>query len=167
MTSNYLSFAKNNRGKVLLLFLLFFLALYEFKNAGITNFAIICLSPIAIVFIYAVFKWRMAAFWMLIVVNYLIPFKNISWHMPASLIDEAIELVLIGVAIIDSRKFPHFDRTLNTMLVAIFIWFGLCFIELFNDTCGLGMNFTALFTGIRLLALHLLLIILFFSLYVD
>ena len=167
MTNDFISFTKENRGKVLLLFLLFFLALYEFKSAGFTNFAIICLSPIAIIFIYVVFKWRMAAFWMLIVVNYLIPFKNISWHMPASLLDEAIELVLIGVAIIDSRKVPHFDRALNTMLAAIFIWFGFCFIEIFNDTCGLGMNFTAWFTGVRLLALHLLWIILVFSLYVD
>jgi hypothetical protein len=167
MTSNYLSFTKENRGKVFLLFLLFFLALYEFKDAGFSNFAIVCLSPIAVLFVYVVFKWRMATFWMLIIINYLIPFKNIDWHMPASLIDEVIELLLIGVAIIDSRKSPHFDRALNTMLAAILIWLGFCCIEIFNDTCGLGMNFTAWFTGARLLAIQLLWIILVFSLYVD
>ena len=167
MANNYLSFAKENRGKVLLLFLLFFLALYEFKSSGFTTFAIICLSPIAVLAVYVIFRWRMAAFWALIILNYLIPFKNINFHLPLSLIDEAIELLLLGVAIIDSRRTPQFGRAANLMLVAIFIWSGFCVIEMFNDTCGLGYNFTAWFTGARLMALHLLWIILVFSIYVN
>ena len=80
MANNYLSLAKENRGKVLLLFLLFFLALFEFKSSGFTTFAIICLSPIAVLAVYVIFRWRMAAFWALIILNYLIPFKNINFH---------------------------------------------------------------------------------------
>lgn len=167
MANNYLSLAKENRGKVLLLFLLFFLALFEFKSSGFTTFAIICLSPIAVLAVYVIFRWRMAAFWALIILNYLIPFKNINFHLPLSLIDEAIELLLLGVAIIDSRRTPQFGRSANLMLVAIFIWSGFCVIEMFNDTCGLGYNFTAWFTGARLMALHLLWIILVFSIYVN
>ena len=167
MANNYLSLAKENRGKVLLLFLLFFLALFEFKSSGFTTFAIICLSPIAVLAVYVIFRWRMAAFWALIILNYLIPFKNINFHLPLSLIDEAIELLLLGVAIIDSRRTPQFGRAANLMLVAIFIWSGFCVIEMFNDTCGLGYNFTAWFTGARLMALHLLWIILVFSIYVN
>lgn len=167
MANNYLSLAKENRGKVLLLFLLFFLALFEFKSSGFTTFAIICLSPIAVLAVYVIFRWRMAAFWTLIILNYLIPFKNINFHLPLSLIDEAIELLLLGVAIIDSRRTPQFERAANLMLVAILIWSGFCVIEMFNDTCGLGYNFTAWFTGARLMALHLLWIILVFSIYVN
>lgn len=167
MANNYLSLAKENRGKVLLLFLLFFLALFEFKSSGFTTFAIICLSPIAVLAVYVIFRWRMAAFWALIILNYLIPFKNINFHLPLSLIDEAIELLLLGVAIIDSRRTPQFGRAANLMLLAILIWSGFCVIEMFNDTCGLGYNFTAWFTGARLMALHLLWIILVFSIYVN
>ncbi len=167
MANNYLSLAKENRGKVLLLFLLFFLALFEFKSSGFTTFAIICLSPIAVLAVYVIFRWRMAAFWALIILNYLIPFKNINFHLPLSLIDEAIELLLLCVAIIDSRRTPQFGRAVNLMLLAILIWSGFCVIEMFNDTCGLGYNFTAWFTGARLMALHLLWIILVFSIYVN
>jgi len=165
--SNYLSLTKENRGKVILLFLLFFLALFEFKSSGFTTFAIICLSPIALLAVYVIFKWRMAAFWALIIINYLIPFKNINFHLPLSLIDEAIELLLLSVAIIDSRQTPQFGRAANLMLLAILIWSSFCVVEMFNDTCGLGYNFTAWFTGARLMALHLLWILLVFSIYID
>ena len=107
--SNSLSeYTHENGGRVLILFLLFCLAIYEFVNAGFSNFAIICISPAIILIIYAIFKWRMTGFWMLFIVNYFIPFKLINWHMPSSLIDEALELVLVAVAIIDARKNPHF-----------------------------------------------------------
>ena len=162
-----MSFIKESRGKVILLFLLFFLALFEFKISGFTTFAIICLSPLALLAVYIIFKWRMSAFWALIIINYLIPFKNINFHLPLSLIDEAIELLLLSVAIIDSRQTPKFGRAANLMLFAILIWSGFCVVEMFNDTCGLGYNFAAWFTGARLMALHLLWILLVFSIYIN
>ena len=166
--SNRLSeYAHENGGRVLILFLLFCLAIYEFIDAGFSNFAIICISPVIILIIYAIFKWRLAGFWMLFIVNYFIPFKLINWHMPSSVLDEALELVLVAVAIIDARQSPHFERAVNIMLAALMIWFGLCFIEIFNDTCGLGMNFTAWFTGARLMAIQVLWILLVFCIYVT
>ena len=151
----------------MLLFLLFSLAIYEFIEAGFSSFAIICLSPLIILFIYATFKWKMALFWALIVVNWFVSNRNISIPFPTSLADEMLELLLIAIAIIDIRYSPHFERALNLMLLAILIWCGLCVIELFNDTCQLGMNFKAWFTGIRLLAIHLVWILLVFSLYIS
>ena len=166
--SNRLSeYTHENGGRVLFLFLLFCLAIYEFIDAGFTQFAIICISPAVILIIYAIFKWRLAGFCILFIVNYLIPFKLINWHMPSSLIDEALELILVAVAIIDARQSPQFDRAVNIMLAALMIWFGLCFIEIFNDTCGLGMNFTAWFTGARLMAIQVLWILLVFCIYVT
>ena len=167
MPKNIFNYTTENRGRVLLLFLLFLLAIYEFVTAGFTTFAIICISPILLLFVLAVFRWRMLAFWMLIFANWFIQFKNINWHVPLSLVDEMLELLLIGIAIIDVRKLPHFDRTFNIMLLAIMIWCGLCCIEILNDTCGLGINFKAWFTGARLMALQLVWIILVFTLYID
>ena len=166
--SNRISeYAHENGGRVLILLLLFLLAIYEFKHSGFNTFAIICISPLLIIAGYIIFKFRLAAFWGLIIINYLIPFKNINIPIPVSLIDEAIEILLIAIAIIDTRYVAHFERIINVMLLAILIWFGLCFVEIFNNTCGLGINFTAWFTGARLMALHLLWILLVFSLYIT
>ena len=166
--SNRLSeFTQENGGRVILLFLLFALAIYEFINAGFNAFTVICLSPIAILFIYAAFKWKMAFFWTLIVINWFIMNRNFNLPIPASLADESLEVLLIAIAIIDVRYEPHFGRAWNLMLFAIMIWFGLCVIEVFNDTCGLGMNINAWFTGFRLMALHLVWILLVFSLYIS
>ena len=167
MPKNIFNYTTENRGRVLLLFLLFLLAIYEFITAGFTFFAIICISPILLLFVIAVFRWRMLSFWILIFANWFLQFKNFHWHVPLSLVDEMLELLLIGIAIIDARKLPHFDRTFNIMLLAIMIWCGFCCIEVLNDTCGLGINFTAWFTGARLMALQLVWIILVFTLYID
>lgn len=166
-SGNFLSYSKENGERILILFLLFILAIYEFINAGFNMFAIICISPIIIILLYSVFKWRTSGFWLLIIVNYIIPFKLIHWPIPTSLIDEGLEIVLLAVAIIDARQTPHFERALNLMLFAILIWLGLCFIEVFNDTCGLGMNVNAWFKGARIMAFQLLWIILVFTVYVT
>ena len=134
----------------MLLFLLFALAIYLFINAGFSAFAIICLSPLAILFVYAAFKWKMAVFWALIIVNWFIMNRNFSLPFPASLADESLELLLIAIAIIDTRNTPHFGRAWNFMFFAIMIWCGLCAIEILNDTCGLGMNVNAWFIGFSL-----------------
>ncbi len=160
-------YTHENGGRVVLLFLLFALAIYEFINAGFNAFAVICLSPFAILFCYVAFKWRMSVFWVLIIANWFILNRNFSYSFPVSLIDESLELALIAIAIIDIRKESYFGRAWNLMLLAIIIWIGLCLIEIFNDTCGLGINVTAWFTGFRLMALHLVWVLLVFSLYIS
>lgn len=167
-SSNKLSvYTHENGGRVALLFLLFALAIYEFINAGFNAFAVICLSPLAILFCYVAFKWKMAIFWALIVINWFIMDRNLNVPFPKSLADELLELTLIAIALIDIRKEAYFGRAWNFMLLSILIWVGLCLIEIFNDTCGLGMNVNAWFTGFRLMALHLLWILLVFSLYIS
>ena len=166
--SNRLSeYTHENGGRVALLFLLFALAIYEFIDAGFNAFAVICLSPLAILFCYVAFKWKMTVFWALIIVNWFIMNRNFNIPFPKSLADEILELILISIAIIDVRYAPHFGRAWNFMLLSVFIWLGLCTIEIFNDTCGLGLNFSGWFSGIRLLAIHLVWIILVFSIYLS
>ena len=166
--SNRLSeYTHENGGRVALLFLLFALAIYLFINSGFNAFAVICLSPLAILFVYAAFKWKMGVFCALIIVNWFIMNRNLTIPIPTSLADESLELLLIAIAIIDTRHTPHFGRAWNLMSFAILIWCGLCTIEILNDTCGLGLQINAWFVGFRYLALHLIWILLVFSLYIS
>lgn len=161
------SYSTENRGRVLLLFLLFLLAMYEFVTAGFSTFAIVCMLPIVVLYIYAAFTWRMFTFWTLIFVNYFIQLKDIHLPIPMSLADEMLELILLAIALIDVRQDNRFSRANNTMLFAIMLWVGFCLIEVFNNSCDLGINVSLWFTGFRLLALQLVWILLVFSVYIS
>ena len=166
--SNRLSeYSHENGGRVLLLFLLFLLAIYEFATAGFPAFAIVCALPFVIIFIYAAFKWRMFTFWTLIIINYLIQMKDISLPVPMSLPNEMLQITLLAIAIIDARNTPHFERTTNVMLLALIIWCGFCTLELLNDTCDLGIDFAAWYTGARLMAFQILYTFIVFSIYIS
>ena len=169
MNNSFSTYSRESGGRVILLFLLFLLAILEFKHAGFNSFAIICLSPALILVVYLLFKWRMAAFWMLMFVNYFVQMKDspLPSSVPMSLWDEMFELTLIAVAIFDLREEPRFGRSLNIMLVAIFVWCGFLTLQILNDTCGLGLDFGAWFSSFRLMGLHLIWIILIFSVYIS
>lgn len=168
--SNRLSeYSHENGGRVLLLFLLFLLAIYSFATAGFSSFAVICLLPIVVLYIYSAFRWKMLTFWTLIIINYLIQMKDISMSLPIpmSLPNELLQLLLLAIAIIDVRQTPHFERTANMMLFALIIWCGFCTIEVLNNTCNLGINISAWYTGARMMAFQLLYIYLVFTLYIN
>ena len=166
--SNRISeYAHENGGRVLLLFLLFLLAIYELLSGGISIFAAICVLPFAIIYIYSSFRWRLSTFWTLIAINYFIQMKDIPLPVPMSLPNEMLEILLLAIAIIDVRQTTHFERAGNIMLLALMIWSGFCLLELLNDTCNLGINISAWFTGFRLMSLQLLWIFLVFTIYID
>ena len=168
--SNRLSeYTHENGGRVILLFLLFLLAIYEFTQSGLSIFAIICISPILIIAIYSIFTWRMAAFWALIAINYFLQMKDtpLPSGVPMSLWDEMLELLLIAIALIDTRNNPNFKKCLNLMHLAILIWCLFCTLQLLNDTCALGIDVGAWFSSARLMALHLVWILIVFSIYIS
>ena len=168
--SNRISeYAGKNGGRVLLLFLLFLLALFEFSNAGFNAFAIICISPAIVLAIYFIFKWKMAVFWALLIVNYFVQMKNspLPSGIPMSLWDEMLELLLIAIAIIDVSKESRFGRCVNMMLFALSIWGGFLTLQIINDTCGLGIDLGAWFSSARLMGLQLVWILLVFSIYIS
>lgn len=168
--SNRISeYAHENGGRVLLLLLLFLLAIYDFLHSGYSTFVIICISPILIIAVYTFFRWRMAAFWALIFVNYFLQMKDtpLPSGVPMSLWDEMLELSLIAIALIDTRKNPNFGKCANLMLFAILIWTGFCTLELLNNTCNLGIDASAWFTSARLMALHLVWILIVFCIYIS
>ena len=167
MTNNYLTYTRENGGRVILLFLLFLLAIYEFITAGLQAFAIVCFLPFIILFIYAAFRWKMFTFWTFIIVNYFLSMKNVSLPIPMSLPNELLELALLAIAIIDARENPHFERAVNVMLLALLIWSSLCFLEILNDTCNLGIKVGEWYKGFRLFAQQLILIELAFCIYIS
>lgn len=164
MTNHLVTYSRENGGRVLILFLLFFLAMYQFVTAGFPAFAIICIIPFIGLFGYLTFKHGLFTFWALIVVNYFIQFHNLP-HLPfpMSLPNEMLQLLILGIAIIDARQKPHFERCVNIMLLAIIIWCTFCTLEVLNDTCGLGINVGAWYSGARMMAFQFLYIFLVFS----
>jgi len=167
MTNGLTTYSRENGGRVLVLLLLFLLAIYEFITAGFNTFVIICLSPLLVLFVYTAFSYKMFTFWTLIVINYFIQMKDIPVPVPMSLPNEMLQLSLLAMAIIDARQTPHFERTGNLMLLALVIWCGFCTLEVLNDTCGLGIDTGAWYTGARLMAFQILYIFLVFSIYIS
>ena len=166
MANSTFNNSNENRGRILLLFLLFLLAIYELITAGFSTFAIICILPLVILYIYITFKWRMLTFWTLVFINYFIQMKDIHLPVPMSLLNEMLELILLAIALIDARQEPHFQRAINIMMLAIITWTAFCTIEILNDSCNLGINIGAWFTGFRLMAVQLVWIMLVFSIYI-
>ena len=168
MTTSISIYSRENGGRVLLLFLLFLLAIYQFITAGFNAYAIICIIPLLVLGAIAVFKWRMSAFWLLIFINYFVQWKEVPPSgLPMSLPSEMLQLLLLGIAIIDARQTPHFERCANLMFYALTIWCGFCTLEVLNDTCGLGINVGAWYTGARMLAFQVMYIFLVFSIYIS
>ena len=162
----FTTYAKENGGRVTLLFLLFLLAIYEFVFSGFNAFAIICVMPVLVIAVLLLFEYRMLAFWSLIVINYIIQAKWISLPMPTSLPNELLQLVLLAFAIIDTHR-SHFERTLNLMYLAITAWCGFCTLEVLNDTCDIGIDIGAWYTVARMIGYQLMYIFLVFSLYIT
>ena len=168
MTNSFATYSRENGGRVALLFLLFLLAIYQFITAGYDAFVIVCMAPLLVLGGYVVFRWRMSAFWLLIFLNYFIQMKDFpSIGIPTSLPNEMLQLLLLAIAIIDARQSPHFERAANLMLFALIIWCSFCTLEILNDTCGLGINVGAWYTGARMIAFQLLYTFLVFSIYIS
>ena len=170
--NNRLAISEEKKGgRVLILFLLFFLALYQFYSAGFSAFAIVCLLPLLIPIVYVAFTWQMTVFWALIFINYFVFFFSkhqlLPNGIPLSLYNEALEILLIAIAIIDARQSPHFGRTINMMLVTLLCWAVFCTLEVLNDTCNLGLDIAGWYGGARMMAFQLLYAFLVFTLYIS
>ena len=163
------TYTTENNGRVLLLFLLFLLAIYQFINAGFSTFAIVCLSPLLIIAVYTLFRWQMAAFWALIVIDYFLQMHDspIPSGIPISFWNEMLEIILLAIAIIDMSKNPGFGKCTNLMLLALIIWCSFCTLQLLNDTCNIGIDVGAWYTGARLMAFQILYAFVVFSVYIS
>ncbi|WP_036876634.1 O-antigen ligase family protein [Xylanibacter oryzae] len=161
-------YIKDNGGRAAVLFLLFLIALYELYSGGLNSFAIICTLPLIPIFVYVGIKNKMTIFWTLFVFNYFVMYLNKIGYMPipSSIPNEIFEILLIVIALIDAKDL-HISNLNNVMLLALIVWGGFCCIEIFNDTCGLGINIGAWYTGARLMAFQLLYAFIICSLYIS
>lgn len=166
MANAFKTYTKENGGRVSLLFLLFLLAIYEFITAGFSAFAVVCLTPLLALFVLAAFHFRMFTFWVLIIINYFLQVKGLHLPFPMSLPNELLEIILLSLAIIDVKN-SHFERTANMMLYALFIWCGFCTLQVLNDTCNIGLDLGAWYTGARLMAFQIMYAFLVYSLYIS
>ena len=171
MTSAFRTYTHEHGGRVLLLFLLFLLAIYNLAVSGFTSFAVVCILPLIVLLIYVAFKWPYLVFWTLIITNYVIQLLHFNdWlpsGIPTSTYNELLEIALVAIALIDIRKDHHWERSMNLMAFAILLWTIICFLEVFNDTCSLGINVGAWFLGFRLMAFQLIYFLLIISIYIN
>lgn len=160
------TYANEHGGRVLLLLLLFLLAIYQFIHAGFNSFAIICLSPLLVIAVVMSFRHGMLLFWTLIVVNAFLQNKNFHFPGPMSLYNEILEILLLALALIDIKS-SHFERIGNIMFLTLIIWCGYCTLQVLNDTCSLGMDVGAWYTGARLMAFQIMYAFIVFSIYIS
>ena len=162
------SYASEHGGRVVVLFLLFLLALWQFYSAGFSAFAIVCLLPILGILIVATFSHGMFLFWALMGINYVVQWHSVTLPqgIPMSMYNEMIEILLLVMAIINVKD-SKFERSFNPMLFALLVWCGFCTLEVLNDTCGLGINIGSWYTSARMMAFQLLYAFLVFSLYIS
>ena len=155
-----------NGGRILLLLLLFSLAIYELSTAGFNAFAIICFIPVLVLLVIVTFHYGMFLFWSLVIINYFLQMKSITWPIPMSLPNEMIEILLLVLAIINMKD-QHFERLGNVMLFTLMIWCSFCTLQVLNDTCDIGLDVGAWYTGARLMAFQIMYAFLVFSIYIS
>lgn len=162
------TYANEHGGRVIVLFLLFLLALYEFVTAGFPLFAVICCLPLVVLIVVLTFRHQMIIFWAMICINYILQWKSRPFPLPGpmSLYNEAFQLLLIALALIDVEK-KRFNRCGNIMLLALLMWCAFCTLEVLNDTCGVGIDVASWYSLARMMAFQLLYIFIVFTLYID
>lgn len=155
-----------NGGRFLLLLLLFSLAIYELITAGFNAFAIVCIIPILGLITLASFHYSMFLFWSLVIINNFLQMKDVNLPIPMSLPNEMLEILLLVLAIINVKD-RHFERIGNIMLFTLMIWGSFCTLQVLNDTCNIGLNIGAWYTGARLMAFQIIYAFLVYSIYIS
>lgn len=162
------TYASEHGGRVLLLFLLFLLALYQFYAAGFGAFAAICLLPVVGFLAVGSFEHRMFIFWILMFMNAIVQWHAITLPagIPVSMYNELLEIILLALAILDVKE-AKFHRAANVMLITLTVWCAFCTLEVLNDTCGIGIDIAGWYTAARMMAFQLLYAFLVYTLYIS
>ena len=162
------TYASEHGGRVIVLFLLFLLALYNFYASGFSSFATICILPLMAIIVLSTFQYKMFLFWCLIGINYIVQWHSLSLPqgIPVSLYNEMLEILLLAMALLNAKE-ANFERLPNAMLLALVIWCLYCTLEVINDTCNIGIQVGAWYSGARMIAYQLLYAFLVFTLYIS
>lgn len=144
---------------MLVLFLLFLISLYEFYSMGIMGMALVCLIPLFIGGVIFSFQYKMAIFWYIFLINYLIMGLTRYYYIsvPVTALTIMPQIFLIMICIFDIRKQSD-AKYGNLMLLAIFIWVFYVILQLINRTCLLPISFNAWFMNFMFYGLSFILI---------
>ena len=140
MIKSFTSYNSNIRGRVIVLFLLFLLAIYLLATSGLTTFAAVCMIPAIALFLFLSFKHTNALFWYIFAINYFVMGLQRYEYIPVpvTVVTVLPQLLLVMTIIINPRGSKN---TLATpMLLAIFLWTFYLVIQVFNETCGLPVS---------------------------
>lgn len=156
-------------GRVYVFLLLFLLSLYAYTSQGVIGMAaVLAILPVMALFFAVTLTNQMLTFWALFVINYFVFFLGrMGWlPIPASLPNEALEMLLLVLGILDAA-IMRFEKVANLMGIALCIWCAYCTLEVLNNSCSLGLNVGVWYTGFRLIAQQLFYAFLVCSLYID
>lgn len=140
MTGAFTSYTRNHGGRVIVLFLLFLLALYQFSSTGLTGFAAVCMIPAVLIFLYLAFKHQNALFWYIFTMNYFVMGLQRYGYIPVpvTVVTVLPQLLLLIAILIFPRNGKNNMGT--PMLLGIILWTGYLVLQLFNQTCGLPIS---------------------------
>lgn len=157
MTGAFTSYTRNNGGRVLILFLLFLLALYQFSSVGFTGFAVVCLLPLVAIFLFLAIKHQNALFWYIFTINYFVMGLQRYGYIPVPVTAVTVlpQLLLLMATIIIPQEGKN--KMATPMLLGILLWTGYLFLQLFNETCGLPVSVSNWLTNMNFYAFYFIL----------
>jgi hypothetical protein len=134
-------YAKENGGRVSILFLLFLLAIYEYYAMGVVGYALVCLIPAMIIGIILAYKHTGTFFWVIFTINYFIMgiarYVNIPIQLSAITLGPQLALLMVMIFNPNRTKGTHYG---TPMLIVLLIWTFYLFSQAFNDTCMLPFS---------------------------
>lgn len=154
MTKTYATPNNYIGGRVIVLFLLFLIALYQYYSMGLTGFAATCMLPAIIIFVVLALKHPNTLFWYIFSMNYFVMGLQRYDYIPIPVTAVTILpqlLLLMAIIIIPHKR----GNTLVTpMLLAILLWTFYLAIQVFNETCGLPVSIVDWLTNMNFYAFY-------------
>lgn len=154
MTKTYTTPNNYIGGRVIVLFLLFLVALYQYYSMGLTGFAATCMLPAIIIFVVLALKHPNTLFWYIFSMNYFVMGLQRYDYIPIPVTAVTILpqlLLLMAIIIIPHKR----GNTLVTpMLLAILLWTFYLAIQVFNETCGLPVSIVDWLTNMNFYAFY-------------
>lgn len=154
MIKSFTSYNSNIRGRVIVLFLLFLLAIYLLATSGLTAFAAICMIPAIALFLFLSFKQTNALFWYIFAMNYFVMgLQRYDYiPVPVTVVTVLPQLLLVMTLIIIPKKGQN--SLFNPMLLSLLLWTFYLGIQVFNETCGLPVSIGDWLTNMNFYAFY-------------
>lgn len=144
-------------GKTALLILLFALAMGTMWSMGIVGLGAVCAIPALALFILLALRYTMTMFWVFFVFNFFCFSLQYNGLMPLPLsgVEEIFYIILMTIALLEGKDIMRVQLG-NTMTTCLAVWWIYCCLDVFNDTCGLGIDVAMWFVKVRITAFQLM-----------